>query len=42
MEISKDGKWVAFCDPDSNEVFLLDGTIRRKHRLVSGWPYDIK
>ncbi len=42
MEISKDGKWAAFCDPDSDEVFLLDGANRRKQRLVSGWAYGIK
>jgi hypothetical protein len=42
MEISKDGKWAAFCDPDSDDVFLLDGANRRKHELVSGWAYGIK
>ena len=42
MEISKDGKWAAFCDPDSNGVFLLDGANRRKRELVSGWAYGIK
>lgn len=42
MEISKDGKWAAFCDPNSNGVFLLDGANRRKHRLVNGWSYGIK
>ncbi len=42
MEISKDGKWVAFCDPESNEVLLLDGANRRKHQLVNGWASEIK
>lgn len=42
MEISKDGRWAAFCDPDSDEVFLLDGTHRQKHRLLSGWTYGIR
>lgn len=42
MEISKDGKWAAFCDPKSDVVFLLDGANRRKHQLISGWSFDIK
>jgi hypothetical protein len=42
LEISKDGKWAAYCDPDSNEVFLLDGANRRKPRLMDGWAYGIK
>lgn len=41
LKISKDGNWAAFCDLDSNEVFLLDGANRRKRRLASGWTFQI-
>ena len=42
MEISEDGKWAAFCDSTSKDVYLLDGAARKKHRLLTGWAYDIK
>ena len=42
MEISGDGKWAAFCESGTNDVFLLDGAARRKHQLLRGWAYNIK